>query len=597
MSVSGYALAILVAYIAWRVLTKARSPAKATPLAAVAGPAKEHWLAGRPMTNLSLHCTLGNLLGILKDGLEYNLELYRRYGGVIKVYGMLGVEQLLVHDPLALQHILVRDQDAFEETDMFIETNKLLFGEGLISTLGDQHKKQRKLLNPVFSLANLRSVLPQIQPIADELVERLKNVVASKGDYTEVDLLPWLRAGTIEYVGRGILGVRLDCLNPSQANNYIHAICNLQHVALKVLLLRPLMPWIVRNIPLYWRNKLVDWLPLPALRELRDMAWLMERSATDIFFAKKAEVETTGLMETAVRANSSTQEKSRLSDAELIGQINTFFLAGQETTTSALARLLWVLAQEPKAQARLRQEVKEAKIAHAHGAEGEEQTDWRRVSLPYDVLIGLPYLDAVVRETLRLYPPTSMMNRVATRDALVPLQYPIRSPTGQELSAVHIPKGTNVMISILGANRHMHVWGPDANEWRPERWLTHGSETGAGRDMEFGDESAMALQSSPGSKEKVRYPGVFGSMMTFFGGSRACLGFKFAEMEIKQILATLVSNMHFALPSATDAQGMRKEIYWRIDGLQIPVIRPPHGDLQTSQIPLDIRLVKDEDFL
>ncbi|KAI0323815.1 cytochrome P450 [Cubamyces sp. BRFM 1775] len=589
MSVLVSLCTLLFAFLLWRAV-RPQPSAKSSVLAGVRGPKKEHWLTG-------------NFRRIFKDGLQYNLALFKEYGGVIKVHGILGAEQLLVHDPLALQQILVRDQESFEETDMFIDTNRLLFGEGLIATLGEQHKKQRKLLNPVFSLANLRAVLPRIQPIANELTARLQAELPQDGGFKEVDVLPWLRKGTLEYVGRGILGVNLDSLDPAKANAFTSAICNVQHVALKVFFLRPFVPWAVRNLSPYWGNKLVEWLPFPALRELREISHVLQRSARDIFLAKKAEVEETGadeesstdLMSIMLRANSSTQEKSRLSNEELIGQINTFMLGGQETTTSALARLLHVLAQEQEAQERLRSEIREAKLAHATMEGKSDTSDWQRVSLPYDVLIGLPYLDAVVRETLRLYPPTSMMNRTTTKDTILHLQYPVHSAmTGLETSAVHVPAGTNVIVSILGANRSKRVWGPDASVWRPERWLAQApagervdtSVAGRGVDLEFGDESV-----GEGSGMEVRYPGVYGSMMTFFGGSRACIGFKFAEMEIKQVLATLLSTMHFALPSATDAAGNRKEIYWRMDGLQVPVVLPPHGDATTAQVPLDIRVI------
>ncbi|KAI0631208.1 cytochrome P450 [Trametes polyzona] len=577
---------------------------RASPLGTIAGLKKEHWLTGKLVSLILTSCAgdrwhrIGNMHRLFKDGLDYNLDLFRRFGGVIKVHGMLGVEQLLVYDPLALQHVFVKDQDAFEETDMFIQANKLLFGEGLISTLGEQHRKQRKMLNPVFSLANLRSVLPEIQPIADEMVQRLQAALPAD-EAGEVNILPWLARGTIEYVGRGILGVHFDCLEPSQASAYTDTMRAVQGTARKVLLLRPFVPWIVRNLPLYWRSKLVDWLPFDALRELRDMADVMHRSAYEIFSAKKAEVEhdlanegsASNLMSIMLRANISSQEKSRLTDEELVGQINTFLLGGQETTTSALARILHILASDPDAQARLRREVRQAKIATQDAVEG-----WRRVSLPYDVLVGLPYLDAVVRETLRLYPPTNMLNRVATRDTVLPLHSPIRSSTGELLSSVPVQKGTNVIVSILGSNRNQDVWGADAHEWRPERWLTPdaGAAAGAkGVDVEFGDESKLISGTGTG---KVRYPGVYGGMMTFFGGNRACIGFKFAEMEIKQILSTLVTNMHFALPSAIDEHGMRKETYWRMDGLQVPVVREPRGDGKTAQMPLEIRLVREEDF-
>lgn len=91
--------------------------------------------------------------------------------------------------------------------------------------------------------------------------------------------------------------------------------------------------------------------------------------------------------------------------------------------------MLYILAREPHAQARLRAEVREARCAlAAHG------TDWRQTSLPYDTLIGLPFLDAVVRETLRLHPPTNMMNRVCVHT----LPYPqlLSSPPLHKLTLV-----------------------------------------------------------------------------------------------------------------------------------------------------------------
>ncbi|KAI0676385.1 cytochrome P450 [Trametes maxima] len=593
-------------YIIWQFWRSFRAPAAPTPLSSVLGPPKDHWLAG-------------NLIRLMKDGLDYNLELFRRFGGVVKVYGMLNTEQLLVYDAVALQHILVTDQGSFEETNMFVETNKLLFGEGLISTLGEQHKKQRKMLNPVFSLTNLRSILPQMQSIADNFLSLLKKELPVNGSSTEIDVLPWLRRGTIEYVGRGILGVHLDCLEPAKANEYVDALCNIQHAALKVLFLRPFVPWIVRTLPARCRNKLVDWSPSPALRELRDTARVMHQSASHILHTKKMEVVNgvhtgerpeagTDLMSVMLHANTLIEENARLTDDELIGQINTFLLGGQETTTSALARTLHVLALEQGAQMRLREEIRGAKMALA-SAQGLAQPEdvWQNVNLPYDDLVKLPYLDAVVRETLRLYPPTSMINRVATRDAVIPLNSPVRSSTGEAVSSINVPAGTNIIVSILGANRDPSFWGKDASEWLPERWLkaaparTEDTSKPSDLDLNFGDESTMPLVNGlhglPGSGIRMRNPGVYGSMMTFLSGNRACIGFKFAEMEIKQILSTLVSTMHFALPSAIDENGMRKEIYWRMDGLQVPVVRPPHGDFKTSQVPLDVRLATAGDFL
>lgn len=174
--------------------------------------------------------------------------------------------------------------------------------------------------------------------------------------------------------------------------------------------------------------------------------------------------------------------------------------------TTALTRILYMLARDQAAQKRLRSEIRAARqtAQAASPAQGPVDGGWQRMSLAYDALMDLPYLDAVVRETFRMYPPTNMLNRTCTRDAVLPLQFPVRSATtGEEVHAVRVPAGTNVILSILGANHEQRVWGADAAEWRPGRWLDKGGER-IGRDLAFGQEGV--------DSGSVRYPGVYGSM-------------------------------------------------------------------------------------
>lgn len=88
---------------------------------------------------------------------------------------------------------------------------------------------------------------------------------------------------------------------------------------------------------------------------------------------------------------------------------STVIFAGFETATTAVCRVLWILASKPDIQARLRSEVRDAKQNYA--ALHDITDPWEEVGLPYDLLIGLPYLDAVIRETLRVHPPTSLLSR------------------------------------------------------------------------------------------------------------------------------------------------------------------------------------------
>ncbi|KAF9223682.1 cytochrome P450 [Gyrodon lividus] len=590
----------LVAYILWKLIRRLSAPK--SPLAVLRGPKKDHWLKG-------------NYHKLFQDGLQYNLDLVEEYGGAFKFNALLGTEQLYISDPLALHHIVVKEQHIYTETDMFIVGNRLIFGEGLISTLGEQHKKQRKMLNPVFSLANMRDLLPIIQPIADKLCLILRSQLPTDGSMKEIDILPWLSRGALEYICQAALGYSFDALDPTKENEYLEAIRMLAPSTLRLLMLRPFIPPVVRNFSLYWRNKIMDWAPIEALKNLRHVIKVMDSTSKKLFAEKKATLEGRSepdgpgslaarmkgkdIMSIMLKANTSSSDADRLTDAELLGQMNTVIFAAFETPTSAMGRIFWILASKPDVQVRLRSEVREAKRSCANSYDIAEP--WEDVGLSYDVLMSLPYLDAVVRETLRVHPPTSLLSRTVRKDTVLPLYQPIKSVSGETLSAIAIPEGTTLIMSLLAANHNKELWGEDASEWRPERWLTATGERiqlHAGmEDGESNNPSASTTGKSPGVKAGMKYPGVYASMMTFLGGGRACIGFKFAEMEIKQIVTTLISRIHFALPSIPDEKGNVKDIYWKVNGLQVPVVRPPAGDNTTAQLPLSVRLVRPDDFL
>lgn len=579
-------VAAVLGYVLWRLARWSTKPQSA--LSRVAGPPRESWLKG-------------NVQNLFQDALEYNLRLSREYGTAVRMYGLYGQEALYVSDPLALQHIFGKDQQAYDANDAFITSNLLMFGEGLIGTLGDQHKKQRKMLNPVFSVSNMRDLLPVIQPIADQMAAIFTQQIPGDGAPTEIDVMPWLSRGAQEYISQACFGYTFNALDLDRRNEYSEAARRYTPAALKLSHLRPFLPFIVRTFPLALRKKMVEWYPREAMKDFVYILTTMHETSKRIFARKKRALDGEGgqahgekeegdlgplmqgkdIMSILLRANASSEEADRLTDDELIGQMSTLLFAGFETTTYAISRILWLLASRPYAQARLRSEIRAAKQAYL--AEGRSPAEaWEDVSLSYDDLMALPYLDALLRETLRVYPPSSVHFRVAKQDTTLPLQYPVRAVDGSSVSVVPLEKGTQLLISIIASNHNKDVWGEDASEWKPERWMTASAESE--------DKDIAAVKSS------VRYPGAYSSILTFLGGPRGCIGFKFSEMEAKQVLATLLPRLHFALPSATNADGRKKEIYWKMSGPQIPVVQPPFGDGMSPQVPLDVRCVETEDF-
>jgi len=180
--------------------------------------------------------------------------------------------------------------------------------------------------------------------------------------------------------------------------------------------------------------------------------------------------------------------------------------AGHETTANAITRTLDILATQQDLQDRLRTEVRKAR------ADSATEDD-----LSYDTLMGLPLMDAVVREVLRLYPPVPRIPREAKVDVVVPLSVPVKSADGKtDITRVFVPKGTTIHVSIAGMNRSRDVWGDDAKEFKPERWLRAGGPADV-------------------TPAFAKIPGVFSSMMTFSGGPKNCLGWRMAVLEISAL--------------------------------------------------------------
>ncbi|KAG1734666.1 cytochrome P450 [Suillus paluster] len=550
----------------------------------VAGPEKEHWWKG----NLEL---------MFVDSFERCLKVAMDYGGAVKIHAFFGEEWLYVSDPRALHHILVKEPHIFEENDAFLSCNNLIFGEGLISTLGEQHRKQRKMLNPVFSISNMRELLPIIQNISHQLKSILVASIPAH-DSVELDVLPWLSRSALDCVCEGVLGYHSAALDTGSEDEYIKSLRMIGPSISKTMLFRPLVPIFVRNLSLFWRKKIVDWLTINWLptqtmrdfRELRRVVEIMDSASRSIFQEKKTALETPSpitsqshdtsgetrgkdIMSIMLKANASSSEADRLTDAELLGQINVMTFAGVDTTTAAVARALYMLAKHPHVQEQLRAEICDAVTSYeaADVNPSHAKDDSGSLRLPYDTLINLPLLDAVVRETLRLYPSLPVLSRRTTEAASVPLQFPVRSVSGEEIDAIPVAQNQRLVISILAANHNQNIWGEDASEWKPERWLN---------------------STQAGVKNGVKYTGVYSSMMTFLAGNRACIGFKFAEMEMKDVLVTLVRDIHFALPSEPDETGHVKEVYWKMSGFHTPVVKVPAGDGETPQLPLTMRLVQ-----
>ncbi|KAJ7669588.1 cytochrome P450 [Mycena rosella] len=512
-----------------------------SPLRNIPGPSSPSWFKGN----------LGQLFNA--KGLPFHRDLVDRYGGMVRVYGFFGDEQLYISDPRALQSILVQEQDAYDETSVFVETNKVIFGPGLVATTGEIHKRQRKLVAPIFSPSNLRDLVPTFYDVAERLCDVLIHETESRvgaDGRSILDMSDWISRASLETAGKAILGYSFDPLDSPVTNTYTHAIRELIPTLFSLSLVRQFAPFLVRLGPAWARRRLVEWTPNAAVQKVKGMSDVMHERASSILASARAAEAGKGarakdIISLLLRANANARPGEELSEAELTGQMTVLIFGAQDTSSSALSRILYMLATRPDIQHKMRQELRAA------------TSDTSDARLNVEQISALPWLDAILKETMRL---CADRNR-----ALAERTIPFTDLSGS-VSSVTIPRGTTLFLGIAGANRLPSVWGADATEWKPERWQGHPQHK---------------IESS------VRLPGIYAGMMSFLGGRRSCIGYKFAEIELKILLVALVSRFEF---SAT-----QDEIVWNLSQIISPSVQSVKegSTVEEKGLPLYVRRIEE----
>ncbi|RPD75378.1 cytochrome P450 [Lentinus tigrinus ALCF2SS1-7] len=464
------------------------------------------------------------------------------YGRVVKIPMRMGDLDLAVSDPVALSVMFNTYREVYDLPRWNSDTMRSVFGPGLTSVRGKEHIRHRKQLNPVFSVRYLREMIPTFNRVAQELTGVLGDKIS--GPRTELDVSQYFSRYTLESVGRTALGTSFGSLGAEDGTDYSRALKEFGPTLVKLHPWRPLLPWLRRTFPLPLLQWATEVLPWPALRHMRAISDSVYATSQQVLRRKKEMLKQGGeslaqevgegkdLMSVLLQQNISSGPDA-MSEDDLIGHMSLLLLAATDTTSTSITRAIEVLAHRPDAQAKLRQELLDATT----------RTGRTLADFDYDAYTDLPYLEAVVRETIRMYPSFYISPRVAEQDTVLPLGTPIEGTDGRPITELVVPAGTMVWVNVLGLNRDKAIWGADADEWRPERWLAQ----------------------LPASVADAHVPSVFANTMTFVAGNRSCIGYNMALTEMRIALAHLVLAFEFA-PS-------EKEVFWRLGGVVSPAVR------------------------
>jgi cytochrome P450 len=383
----------------------------------------------------------------------------------------LGLNLFLVNQPAAVKHILVDEVDQYPKHPLTLWILEPLIGRAIFSVNGPEWARQRRLMDQAFQVAQLRKVFPQMGGAVTAMLARLGEA--------SIDIDQEMTLVTADVIVRTILSRPLEA---AEAGELFEAFSRYQRRAGQALMLRFLR------------------LPEPLLRRyLARHAGTIRRWIGAAIDQRRADQDLPrqdlpqDLLQALIEAQD-PETGSRFSQAELLDQVCFLFLAGHETSASALAMATYLLSQFPDAQQRFSQEV--AGILEARCAKGESPSD----PLSFDELRELPYGAAIFNETLRLYPPVSFFIREAARDVdLVDRRCPMRSL---------------VTISPWVIQRHGGQWS-DPHGFRPERFL---ADTASPEDRQWAKDA----------------------FLPFGLGPRKCPGAAFALQEALLVLAELV---------------------------------------------------------
>ncbi|KAJ6534037.1 cytochrome P450 [Mycena vulgaris] len=483
-----------------------------------------------PKSHSSTSLYLGNMPQLFGGQVgEAEFKWQEIYGGVVRIKASFGEDRLLVTDPKALQYIYQTSGYRFHKQPERIELTRLISGRGILWADGNDHKRHRKVMLPGFGTPEARALLPLFFSYAAQIGTKWKDIIGATADQSTVlDVTAWASRATLDAIGEAAFDYRFgsmenadNIVGTAYSNVFMDTFGSPSDASLFAL---SLLQYVPRRI----REFLVDHVPSAGLHHIRHTAQVTTTVARELVASKSAALlqgkGSRDIMSLLVKANASENEKTKLNEDELLSQMRTIIMAGHETTANSFSWAVLELARQPKIQSRLRSEIRRM-----------ERTVQARGSYEFTAgdIEAMPYLLAVVKEVLRFHPVSFNNFRQSATDDVLPLFRPITLRSGEVITELPVPKGMKVIISIAAYNRNKDVFGHDAHTFNPERWLD-------------------------GSMRKPEAPvGVYANLLTFAGGLRTCIGWRFAVLELQAFLIELVSNFEFSL--TPEAMRIRRE--------------------------------------
>ncbi|MBC9796862.1 cytochrome P450 [Sinomicrobium weinanense] len=390
---------------------------------------------------------------IARNPIPFHTKIFREYGDTISLRRFYTPPVILTRDPAVVRHVLQKNHRSYKKSKLQTEFLSRYIGHGLLTSTGDYWLRQRRLIQPGFHKDRIRELVDTINRTIDEQVRSFRTG-------TFVELYPLMNRLAFEVVSKSLFNY---AASPEILKRLQVIIEDLQKFTVKEM--RQPLKRLWFNI----RGEVKEHLKLA--EEGREII-------NTIIEARKVSGKEHGdLLDMFL--HSEYDDGTKMTNDQLIDEILILFVAGHETTASALTFTLFLLANHPE-------ELERARAESLRLKNSEEALE---------ALGKMEHITCCIEESMRLYPPVWVMDRISLEDDTVE-KYAVK-------------KGTLFGISVYEMHRNPEYW-EDPETFNPGRF------------------------SENGNKRNEAY-------MPFGAGPRLCIGNNFAMYEMMLAVNTIIN--------------------------------------------------------
>ena len=348
-----------------------------------------------------------------RDPLSFLTRLARQYGDAVH-FKVARVHLFYFNHPDYIRDVLVTRHASFHKS-LALQRTKIILGEGLLTSEGEFHKRQRRLAQPAFHRQ-------RIQRYGEVMVERSARAREQWRDGETLDVAHEMMKLTLSIVAKTLFDADVD----DEADEIGHSLTDL--VEMFPLLMNPLSLMLLR-------------LPLPQVRRFRRALARLDRTIYSIIEERRRSgVDRQDLLSMLLLAQDEEGDGGSMTDRQLRDEALTIFLAGHETTANALSWTWYLLARNPHVEAELHRE-----LDTVLGGRLPTPADYPR----------LPYTEMVFAESMRMFPPAWGIGRYAIEET--------------KIGDWTIPKGAMAFVAPWVTHRDPRWW-PEPERFDPLRF-------------------------------------------------------------------------------------------------------------------------------